>query len=361
VRDGLSILDQAVAGKAGDEAITEDAVRTMLGLADRTQVFDLFEALIKGEIAKALDVLEASHEAGADAQSVMADLLELTHWLTRVKITPTVADDPVVPESERVIGRRLADGLAMPVLARAWQMLLKGLGEVQTAPQPMKAAEMVLVRLAYAADLPPPGDLVEKLSKSAAPAASAPAPAPASAPASAPVASSTAPRGGARPQPKPEPEPAPAEDAGTALPTSFLGVVDLLDKAREGRLVAELRANVHLVRYEPGRIEFHPSENADGTLASRLGAKLHELTGVRWTVTLSSQAGEATLKEQESSAKAQREAEAASHPLVKAALEAFPGARIIGVSDRAAADSEPPLPDPDDYGESEPDMPEEDR
>jgi DNA polymerase-3 subunit gamma/tau len=361
VRDGLSILDQAVAGKAGDDAITEDAVRAMLGLADRTQVFDLFEALMKGEIAKALDVLEASHEAGADAQSVMTDLLELTHWLTRVKITPAVADDPVVPESERVIGRRLADGLAMPVLARAWQMLLKGLGEVQTAPQPMKAAEMALVRLAYAADLPSPGDLVEKLSKSpaSAPAASAPVPAPASGPA----APTAAPRGGARPQPKPEPEPAPApaEDAGTALPTSFLGVVDLLDKAREGRLVAELRANVHLVRYEPGRIEFHPSENADGTLASRLGAKLHELTGVRWTVTLSSQAGEATLKEQESSAKAQREAEAAAHPLVKAALEAFPGARIIGVSDRASADSEPPLPDPDDYGESEPDMPEEDR
>jgi len=367
VRDGLSILDQAVAGKAGDQAIGEDAVRAMLGLADRAQVFDLFESLMKGDIATALDVLEASHEAGADAQSVMGDLLELTHWLTRVKITPAVADDPVVPESERVIGRRLAEGLAMPVLARAWQMLLKGLGEVQTAPQPMKAAEMVLVRLAYAADLPTPGDLVEKLSK--APAAT-PAAAPSSAggpsasgaaPSASASSSAAAPRGGAQPAPAPAPELAPAADPGAALPTSFLGVIDLLDKAREGRLVAELRTNIHLVRFEPGRIEFRPDESADSRLAARLGAKLHELTGVRWTVTVSSEAGEATLKEQDSSAQARREAEAAAHPLVKAALQAFPGARIIGVRERAAIDSEPPLPDPDDYGEGEPDMPEEDR
>jgi len=253
-------------------------------------------------------------------------------------------------------------------------MLLKGLGEVQTAPQPMKAAEMVLVRLAYAADLPTPGDLVEKLSKvpAAAPAASPSSAGGPSASGAAPSASASsssssssavpvaaAPRGGA--QPAPAPEPAPAADPGAALPTSFLGVIDLLDKAREGRLVAELRTNIHLVRFEPGRIEFRPDESADSRLAARLGAKLHELTGVRWAVTVSSEAGEATLKEQDSSAQAQREAAAAAHPLVKAALEAFPGARIIGVRERAAIDSEPPLPDPDDYGEGEPDMPEEDR
>ncbi|MDX1485964.1 MAG: DNA polymerase III subunit gamma/tau, partial [Alphaproteobacteria bacterium] len=156
VRDGLSILDQAFATEGAGAAVGEDAVRAMLGLADRSQVFGLFESVMKGDIAAALDRLSAQHVAGADAECIMGDLLDLTHWLTRVKITPDVADDPMVPEAERVIGCKLAEGLSMAALARAWQMLLKGLGEVQSAPQPMKAAEMVLVRIAYGASLPTP-------------------------------------------------------------------------------------------------------------------------------------------------------------------------------------------------------------
>ncbi|MGE0651266.1 MAG: DNA polymerase III subunit gamma/tau [Alphaproteobacteria bacterium] len=371
VRDGLSILDQAIAGAAQGTAITEDAVRAMLGLADRTQVFDLFEALMRGDIARALDLVSAAHAAGADAESMIGDLLELTHWLTRVKITPAVADDPLVPEAERVTGRALAEGLGMAALARAWQMLLKGLAEVQAAPQPMKAAEMVLVRIAYAANLPSPADLVESLQKGEGAAAPrAPAPSGAATRGGSSGAgggngarsSADGPRGAARAQAAPVPDGAPqavarTESTAAELPATFLGVVELLEKNREARLASELRSAVHLVRFEPGRIEVRPVANADRTLANRLGETLRRLTDTRWAITLSSETGEPTLAEQASSLIDARRRAAAEHPLVKAALEAFPGAKIVDVRGGVAPGTEePPAPDPDTYGDMDPDM-----
>jgi DNA polymerase-3 subunit gamma/tau len=369
VRDGLSILDQAVAGSGTGADIVEDAVRAMLGLADRAQVFDLFEALMKGKIATALDLMTQGQNAGADAESVIADLLDLTHWLTRVKVTPAIADDPVVPEPERVTGRRLAEALSMSVLARAWQMLLKGLGEVQRAPQPIKAAEMVLVRLAYAAALPPPADLVARLEKESAGSPSAAPGAPtastsastsgSAAPSSSAAVSQTAPtppaHGGASAQPSAAPQAAVAPDPATqpatqpvaSLPTSFTNMIALLDEHREGRLAGELKSLVHLVHYEPGRVEFRPEPGADKSLANRLGAALMELTNVRWAITLSSDAGEATLAEQAMSAAKARRIEAAEHPLVKAALETFPGAKIVEVREAANLADDAPLQDPD--------------
>ncbi|HEX6103773.1 MAG TPA: DNA polymerase III subunit gamma/tau, partial [Alphaproteobacteria bacterium] len=170
VRDGLSLLDQAIA--LADGRVSEAQVRAMLGLADRTQAFDLFEAAMRGDAPAALASFAALYAAGADPALVLQDLLELTHWVTRVKLAPSAAADPTVPEAERVRGQALAERLSMPVLARAWQMLLKGLTETQTAPHPGQSAEMVLVRLAYAADLPSPADLVRKAA--AGPASAAP-------------------------------------------------------------------------------------------------------------------------------------------------------------------------------------------
>jgi DNA polymerase-3 subunit gamma/tau len=135
VRDGLSLLDQAIALTGGD--VGEEEVKVMLGLADRGRIFDLFEAVMGGEIAAALDLLGDLYVAGADPLVVLQDLLELTHFLTRVRLVPRVAEDPGVPETERVRGQALADKLGVAVLARAWQMLLKGLGEARTAPSPI--------------------------------------------------------------------------------------------------------------------------------------------------------------------------------------------------------------------------------
>jgi len=161
VRDGLSLLDQAIAHGSG--AVDDQQIRDMLGLADRSQTFTLLEAVLKGDIAPALALFEQLYKDGADPSSVIEDLLEITHWLTRIKIAPSAADDPGVPEIERVNGKDMAERLTMAAIARAWQMLLKGLSEVRTAPSPAQAAEMVLVRLAYASDLPTPADALKAM------------------------------------------------------------------------------------------------------------------------------------------------------------------------------------------------------
>ncbi|RMD63564.1 MAG: DNA polymerase III subunit gamma/tau, partial [Alphaproteobacteria bacterium] len=154
VRDGLSLLDQAIA--LGGGRIDPAQVRDMLGLADRGRIFDLFEALIRGQAAPALAVFADLGDAGADPAVVVQDLLDLTHFLTRAKLVPAVLDAPDVPEAERTRGGALVAGLSVPALTRVWQILLKGLGEVQNAPDRRAAAEMVLIRLAYASTLPTP-------------------------------------------------------------------------------------------------------------------------------------------------------------------------------------------------------------
>ena len=394
VRDALSLLDQALAhGAAGETEgrIDEDQVRAMLGLADRTRIFDLFEAVMKGEVKQALELLEEQHDAGADATIVLSDLLELTHWLTRVKIAPEVADDISVAEAERVRGKKLAESLAMPVLARAWQMLLKGLAEAQQAPNPLQAAEMVLVRTAYAAELPAPAEIVKSLQRTGEAPMQTPAPKP-DAPGLAPPPSSTAgdgdgvkaagegaglappsepvatgpmpvepkPVGNAPPAPaspgaslalSPEPapapetvEPEPAADApprpDALRPGSFEEVVELFAAKREAVLQGHLLSEVHLVRFEPGRIEFRPGAHAPRDLANRMGELLSRWTGERWVVSVSAETGAPSLTEQAEGAERKRRKEAARHPLVRAALETFPGAKITEVRDIAPADGD---------------------
>src|SRR5436853_1601222 len=156
VRDSLSLMDQAIAHAAG--SLRAEDVRQMLGLADRTRIIDLFEALMRGDMPKALAELRDQYDSGADPAVVLSDLAEFTHFVTRVKIVPAVADDPALADIERTRGRASATALSMRVLSRTWQMLFKGLAEVKEAGKPLAAAEMVLVRIAYAADLPTPDE-----------------------------------------------------------------------------------------------------------------------------------------------------------------------------------------------------------
>jgi len=362
-RDGLSLLDQAIARSEG--AITEADVRDMLGLADRTQLFDLYDLLMRGDAKGALDLMGALYSAGADPAVIVQDLLELTHWLTRIKLAPQAAEAPGVPEAERVRGGAMGGKLTLAHLARVWQMLLKGLGEVQSAPLPLQAAEMVLIRLTHAADLPTPADLVRQVqdggsapaerprspaaTERSSPTAVAPAVAPATTPRSEPpdlpssaeasFAKAGRPRafatGGAVAAAQTEPA------AAAPNPESFVAVVTLLGERREAILQAHLKNNVHLVHFEAGRIEFRPDEHAPRNLANRLGALLSEWTGRRWVVAISSEPGEATLTQQEAAADRRTHAEVNAHPLVQAALEAFPGATIEAIRDLAAA-VEPP-------------------
>src|SRR3984885_13492446 len=166
VRDSLSLFDQAIAHAAGP--VRADDVRQMLGLADRARVIDLFEALMRADLGRALQELRDQYEAGADPAMLLGDLAEFTHFVTRVKAVPALADDVSLTEAERLRGRAFAAKLSMRVLARTWQMLLKGIDEVEAAGRPVDAAEMVLVRIAYAADLPTPDEVVRSLGDNAA-------------------------------------------------------------------------------------------------------------------------------------------------------------------------------------------------
>jgi DNA polymerase-3 subunit gamma/tau len=343
VRDGLSLLDQAAA-LAGGEAIGEKAVRDMLGIADRGQLFDLFEAAMRGDAPAALDRMAALYEGGADPLLVLQDLLELCHFVTRLKLAPdSGGEDPFV-EGERGRARPLADKLSLPVLARVWQMLLKGLEEVQSAPAPLPAAEMILIRLAYAADLPSPADLVRTLGSAAAPGAepalrtAAPSGGVPSGGAAAPVARQSA---AALAAPAESPPPATAS-VFEPMPQSFAEVVALCDQRREAKLRAELAAYLHLVRFEPGRIECRLKDGAPSDLANRLGRLLGEWTGTRWLVAVSDAEGMPTLHEAEEERQNAVRDTVAAHPLVQAVLETFPGAKIAAIRERFISEADSP-------------------
>lgn len=323
VRDGLSILDQAIA-LAGSGSVTADSVRDMLGLADRGLAMELMEALMSGNVAAALAASEQAHDRGTDPGVMLSDLLELTHLLSRLKSISSLRDDPALTEVERVRGAALADRLSIPVLARAWQMLLKGLQEVaQDGVDRRAAAEMVLIRIAHVADLPTPGDLVKRLTEQAtqtAPPLTAPPPGPGGG------LRAIAGGGGVAMA-----APVPAV-ATTPQPGNWREIVALAS-GRKPMLHAHLVHSVHPVRVTAGRIEIRPRPDAPRDLAQQLVALLQERTGARWTVTLVNAGGEPTLAEQGRAAEEDRRALARSHPLVQAVLEAFPGASIETVRD----------------------------
>ncbi len=343
VRDGLSLLDQAIAQAGGGE-VTAALVTDMLGLADRSALFDLFEAVMGGRVADALGILDAQHMRGADPAAMLRDLLGLVHTLSRLKSVPDLAKGAALPELERTRGAALAGNLPMPALARAWQMLLKGQPEVQAAPDPRAALDMLLIRLAHVADLPPPGELVRRLMENGGIAGSG-APAP-----SGPGGGLRAVANGGPVAAAPSPEPTPAAPPRLA---SFREVVALAETHRRPLLHANLLHEVRLVRFAPPVIELNPSPHAPRELARDLAALLLEVTGTRWTVALSAAEGEPTIAEQGQAADTARRVAAAEHPIVRAILAAWPGATIESVHDEAADRYGLPVEAPADDGDAD--------
>ena len=321
VRDGLSLLDQAIALAGPEGEVTAPQVRDMLGLADRALVLDLREALMAGDTAAALAAMDRGHEQGADPAVVLSDLLDLTHTLTRLVSVPGLRNDVALTEAERTRGAALADKLSVPTLGRAWQMLLKGLAEVNEAPDRRAAAEMVLIRLAHLAEMPTPGDLVKRLLDGGTTAAnSAGRPGPAGG------------GGGARAVANGGMTMAVAAAPAPAQPQAWRDVVALAS-GRKPLLHPHLLYSVHPVQMAPGRLEIRVRPDAPRDLAGQLAALLLETTETRWTISLSNAPGEPTLAEQGRQAEAGRRELAASHPLVQAILAAFPGAAIEAVRD----------------------------
>ena len=327
-RDALSLLDQAIAHNEKG-AITAETMREMLGLADRGRVLDLFEKVMGGDVPAALNDLGGLYDSGADPLAVMQDLLEITHFLTRLKVAPAAQGffDGASGEAKRAA--ELAAKLQVSSLTRAWQMLLKGLFEVRDAVRPISACEMALIRLAYAADLPPTDRLVKDLlDGNAAPSRpSAPA---GHAPARAPMASA-APKAG----PALNAAPAPA---GESAPT-LRGLEDIALLAQKNGapvLRVHIENDMHLVKLEAGRLEFRPSPRAPRSLAGDLQQKLRDWTGARWSVSISNEPGQPTLAELRKNAKAARIESVMQAPIVRAVLDRFPGAEIVAVRDVAS-------------------------
>ncbi|MFT0858466.1 DNA polymerase III subunit gamma/tau [Ancylobacter sp. G4_0304] len=359
VRDALSLLDQAIAHSGG--TVHAEEVRSLLGLADRSRVIDLFEALMKGEIGVALTELREQYDSGADPAVVISDLAEFTHLVTRLKILPHTADDAALVEAERLRGAEFAQKLSMRVLARAWQMLTKGLSEVQQAAKPMQAAEMVLVRLAYASDLPTPDEALRRLREEGgeAPAPRAPLPSGssgggASAALAQPVAQSHAtPRPAAAPISAPQSHlsvatrssaPAaatrPAPDVAPAVRLSTMAeLVALAAFKRDLKLKFALENHVRPVAFEDGKVEVALVEGTSPALVQELQNKLAEWTGRRWLVALSREEGGATLAEEATAARDAMMSDVRADPLVTAVLSRFPGASIVDV--RTSATDEP--------------------
>ncbi|HCW82982.1 MAG TPA: DNA polymerase III subunit gamma/tau, partial [Rhodobacteraceae bacterium] len=330
-RDATSLLDQAISHGAGETTVEQ--VRAMLGLADRGRVLDLYQMIMRGDAAAALTELGEQYAAGADPMAVLRDLAEITHWISVVKITPDAADDPTVSPDERARGLQMANDLPMRAMTRMWQMLLKALDEVASAPNSMMAAEMAIIRLTHVAELPSPEELIRKLQGTPPPPPSGggggngggvSAGATSVANAQSRMSSSSGSSGGAATAQQLD------ADALERFPT-FDHVVDLIRANRDVKLLVDVEGGIRLANYQPGRIEFVAHPKAPNDLAQRLGQKLQLWTGNRWAVTLVNQGGRETIAEKRDAVDIALKEEAASHPLLQAVFEAFPSARIIDI------------------------------
>ena len=335
VRDSLSLLDQAIAHAAG--SVQAEHVRAMLGLADRARIIDLFESIMRGDIAAALAELRSQYETGADPAVGLSDLAEFTHFVTRVKIVPSVGDDPAFIETERSRGRVLAERLSMRVLSRTWQMLLKGIAEVNAAGRPLAAAEMILIRIAYAADLPTPDEVIRSLNgkdtqqrqQSGSVAATdrnsfstlATQAQPAQERAGSAVAARAAPAAEAGAERKPEP----------LVCQRLEDLIALAAAKRDIGVKLALERDVRLVRCEDGRLEVALEPGAAKSLINDLARKFSQWSNRPWIVVVSAEQGEPTIRSQNDARKAELKTGVRSDPLVQAVLARFPGAEIVDV------------------------------
>ncbi len=342
-RDGLSLLDQAIAHGSG--SVTAEAVRSMLGMADRARIVDLFGLVARGDVAGALAAFREQYDSGANPVVVLNDLADFTHLVTRLKFVPDAGQDAALSEVERTRGVEFAQELSVPVLSVLWQMLLKGIAETESANRPLSACEMVLIRLTHAANLPSPGEAMRRLTEaqqSTARAGGSMEPqggttVRASAPQPADGSTATArPTGGPVAVLQTAPERAPAARVEPAaipeVPIDGLGdLAALAGQHRDPKLKAMIRKYLRPVTIEPGRLEVGLVEDAPKSLIGELDARLREWTGRRWVIAISREAGGATLEEAEKAEFADRLNDASQDPDVAEILARFPGARVRDV------------------------------
>ena len=317
-RDGLSLMDQAISRAAGE--VTEEQVRGMLGLADRTVTVDLFECIMKGDNASTFITLDSLYKSGAAPLMVVQDLLELTHLLTKMKVSPDLAKDMSLPEAERQRGAAMASALSVPVLTRTWQILLKGVAEVQHAPHPQQALEMLVIRLLYASDQPSPGDLLKQLQDGSVVSAGASAPSGGGAPQGTTIMQKRS-GGGTVAAVQPQ------STAAVAVQT-FEDVVALFGQKREMLLMGHLVNDVHLVKFAVGHIALRVAPTAPQNLTGRVAQLLSDWTGQRWVVSISREEGAPTLAATRDAVHAAEIEDVKKHPVVAEILKFYPTAKL---------------------------------
>ena len=337
-RDATSLLDQAISHGGGSSDAKH--VRAMLGIADRGRVLDLFKMIMQGDAAAALTELNSQYSDGADPIVVLKDLAEITHWISVSKITPDMNKDPTITPDERTRGIELSKTLSMRALTRMWQMLVKSLGEIAIAPSPIMAAEMIIIRLTHAADLPPTDELIKIIESKLQPNRNEKSfenP-------QKPLDNSSATNEFAKAKHNNSSNlkiaTAVDEEVGIFNYMKFDHVLELIKQKRDVKLLIDIESGLRLVSYRPGYIEFTPTDLAPANLAQRLSNRLKEWTGIRWAVSVVQDGEAQTIIEKKERNAKELETEAYSHPFVKEALVQFPAARIVNVISRKKLEEE---------------------
>ncbi len=329
VRDGLSLLDQAIA--YGEGKVRAADVAGMLGLMDRSRIIDLFEAVMKGDAKAAIEEIERQYNDGGDPATILSDLADYVHWVTRLKVVKDEAlSDTSRTEAEKTRGAAHAQACAMSHLTRAWSMLLKGIRETELHADPLMAAEMVLIRLAYAADLPG-GDELAKLVKQAGSQTDRVVPlsarellrgnADATSEAAAPALA-------ARPLQAPAPQSEPSQPRAFS---SFADILALANEKRDIKLKSDLESLVRPIRVSTGQFELALEPHASPSLPGEISRKLEAWTGMRWMVMVAKEGGDKPLARQRQENRDSLFVMAREHPDVQAVLKRFPGAEIVDV------------------------------
>ncbi|HEX8469823.1 MAG TPA: DNA polymerase III subunit gamma/tau, partial [Brevundimonas sp.] len=329
VRDGLSLLDQALVQGERGETVKTEVVRDMLGLADRSQTIALFEQIMGGRTPEALETFRTLYGYGADPIQVTNDLLEHCHAASVAKMLGPNATR--LPADQAKTLAALGAAISAGTLSRTWQMLLKGLEEVRRAPSPADAVEMIIVRLAYAADLPAPEDALKKLQNGETLGGGSGGP--------------TRGGGGGGGGSSVALAPRPAAPPALPDPQTFEATVALIGQRREISLQMDVQRYVKPVSFKPGAIVYESVEGAPIDLARRLASRLREWTGRTWLIAANGQGGGQTLIEQEKSDRAQVRAEVEADPFVASVLAAFPGAVISDIRTLAPTIEMPAIPD----------------
>ena len=327
-RDGLSLLDQAISLGGGKVRI--DIVKEMLGMADRGQTFELFNQMVGGDMQALLGKLQEMYRNGANPAAVIGDLINLTHALTKTLLLPGFVNDASLSENDRNFLKETSGKLSIATLSKIWQMLIKGMNEMQTAPVPIDALEMILIRIAYSANLPSPAELLESVKKKSEsgtlrpanfsagnPSAAAQT---AAASVSAPAAVST-----------------PAQTVVNAPFSDINGLIKHLENQKQPRLAYALRHDVEVVEFSPGQIKFKAADRVGNDTLAALNKILEETTGGKWALDIVPGEVGRTVADIENEQKEKDKKNVAETPLVKAILEEFRGARIENLTRKVKA------------------------